>query len=223
MSYFGDLPNIDNVMAAGRGSVYDAIGNKGLVLRKQIGAIARIVNSLSPIGSQPRTENDFRPQRDNLWDFVLPDIKSGVHTISGIDVMKYCQQVKFKPYKIKDKHVIKYGPFQRSYPGALSVDNISATFICSTPDIVGVYLRSWLNAVVDERGFYSPKINYVRKASVVLYNKSGQINTQFDLNGLFPLSVGNYDLAYSGTSYVKYEVEFSVDTVIPKNAANMNT
>lgn len=213
MKFFSDVPSQQDILSVGRQKAVDLIGNKGLILRKGIGTIRRIAEQLSPIGTKPKTELDFRPQRDNMWDFIPPILSRADHRISNVEVGKLCQELYFEPRKLQNTVDIKYGGEKRSYPGMVTQGNLKASFICPMPDIIGVYFRDWFELVVDVDGYYSPKNYYSGDGQVSLYNRTGAINIAFTVRGLFPITIGSYKLSMGGKDYIKYDVELNVDLI----------
>ena len=216
MDFFSTLPTGDDILSAGRAKITNALGNNGLLLRKGIGTAANIANQVQTIlsfGPASQDANTGNPQREYLWVFVVPDMNSGLVNISGVDIAKYCLEVKFSPPEMKDVVNIKYGPFKRSYPGTITTGNVTATFICPIPDIVSQYFRIWQNLIIDSEGVYYPKINYAKTASVTLYSRTGLVNTQLNLRNVFPIKIGEYNLSYYNKQFVKYTVVMNCDGV----------
>lgn len=213
MKFFSDVPSQQDILSTGRQQVVNLVGNKGLVLRKSLGTALRIYEQLSPIGTKPKTELEFRPQRDYMWDFVPPLLSKSKNKVSNVEVGKLCQELYFEPRKLRGTEDIKYGGEKRSYPGMVTVGNLKAKFICPMPDLVGVYFRDWFDLMVDENGFYHPKNNYSGEGQVSLYNRTGALNFCFNVRGLFPISIGSYNLSMGGKEFLKYEVELNLDGI----------
>jgi hypothetical protein len=213
-NFFGDLPQPSDIMAKGKQTAWDVLGNNGLVVRKGIGTVLRIADSLSPIGTKSRDENTFNPQRDFIFDFIFSPTSSTTSDAIKEDVVsKYCQEVKFSPFRLASTDSLKYGASKRSYPGFVTFDNLHLTFICPTPDTVGPYLRKWFRTMISADGFYSPKAQFVRSGTLTLYARDGAPSFGFKLSGLFPIKIGEYNLSWNNKEYLKYSVELNVDYI----------
>jgi len=151
----------------------------------------------------------WKLQRQYLWEVMLPDVDG----VPGLDVSQYCQEVRFGEYKMDDIAKMRYGAFQKGYAGFFAIDTVTVVFLVPIPDLVGEYLRSWKGLIIDERGFYYPKIKYAKVAYVRLYDRDGTISRSFRLAGLFPKTFPAYDLAYEREELVKFEIEFNVDRI----------
>jgi hypothetical protein len=151
----------------------------------------------------------WKLQRRYLWEVILPDVDG----LPGIDVSQYCQDVKFGEYKMEDVAKMRYGAFQKGYAGFFAIDTVSISFLCPIPDLVGEYLRSWKSLIIDERGFYYPKIQYAKVVYVRLYDRDGTISGSFRLAGVFPKTFPAYDLSYEGEDLVKFDIDFNVDRI----------
>lgn len=151
----------------------------------------------------------WKLQRSYLWEFILPDIVG----IDGTKVSEYCQDVKFGDYNIANLSEIRYGAFKSKYAGFFEVDEIVATFLKPSPDLVSTYLYRWRNLIVDSAGFFYPKSFYARNAYIYFYGTDGKQTAKFILNGVFPKNVPRYSLAYGVEDVVRYDVTFNVDRV----------
>lgn len=150
-------------------------------------------------------------QRAYTWDFFLPDLWNVL--VSGIVVSKYCQSVRLRQYDIGEVLELKAGIFKKHFPGLLTIDAISATFICPVPDLVTLYFSKWKSLIVDKKGRYQTASKYKKDAYVILYDRSGIPSNVIRLIGLFPIKFPAFDLDYGKEDVVKFDIEFRVDQV----------
>lgn len=150
-------------------------------------------------------------QRDYLFDVILPPMIGG---FDGILVSRYCQTVRFGDYSIKDLVRMKYGAYKRSYAGSLDIDNMEMVFLKPNPDVVSAYFYAWRRRIVDDRGYYYPKVNYARTVWFAFQERNGILTDLFRIEGVFPLDVPKYDVSYENAGIVRITISFNVDRVI---------
>lgn len=151
-------------------------------------------------------------QRTYNWEILLPDMWSG-GLILGYPVSKYCQNISFGQYSIGEVVELRSGPLKQFYPGLMSIDTVSATFVCPIPDIVMVYFVRWRERIVDKNGYYFPATNYKRNIYILLYDRTGIPCNTIMLVGCFPIKFPAYRLAYGEESVVRYLVDFKVEKI----------
>jgi hypothetical protein len=152
-----------------------------------------------------------RLQRGYNWAFLLPDIDE----IPGEAVGLYCQDVSFGEYNISETETAKYGVFKRGYAGFLDISTVKATFLCPIPDLVSVYLGTWKSKIITN-GFYHPKLQYAKTATIKLLDRTGAASKEYQLEGMFPKTYPAHNLSYREEGIEVFNIEFNVDTVTLK-------
>lgn len=149
-------------------------------------------------------------QREYNWQLTLPSL--GL-IVDGLVVGKYCQSINFGQYNISE--IIEYcsGAHTQFFPGNITIDTITATFVSPIPDMVQLYFVTWKKRIVDSRGFYSPSNNYKKNVYVVLFDRTGLPSNMIQLKGVFPTKFPVFSLSYESANVLKYTVEFKVDTI----------
>ena len=211
--FLGYVPNEKDVLAFGKQKGGDILGNTGLRLTKALGDIRRLREYLSPIGTESRSEWQVNPQREFLWDFILPSGIQSLDNETALLVSSFCLEVTVSPRKLQGVTDITYGGEKRSYPGRTTVPSIRAKYICPFPDVVGDFFRRWSNLVVSERGFYRPKSQYTGDGSIITYGRDKSVNFKYRVRNLFPISIGEVNLSYNNQNFVSYTIEMSVDRI----------
>lgn len=189
----------------------DRLGNKGLVLKKNIGKVLNIIENIAGISTASKSEKGLNVQREFNWVIVLPDL-SNMKGLKSDGVNDLCIAVDFQPYKLADKTDVKYGAYKRSYPGMLSISDLTATFVSTVPMTVESYFERWFALMVDKKGRYYPKNTYAKDIRVMLLHRDGQSHVTYKLGRCFPTSLSKVELSYNGGSYLKYTVVLNVDT-----------
>lgn len=149
-------------------------------------------------------------QRDYEWELMIPFFMGA---IPGFVICKYCQDIKFGEYDISELTRMRMGAKEAFYPGLLTVNPITVTFIAPVPNMVGTFLHNWKRKIVDDKGYYYPKNNYKRTIYVFMYDTTGVRASRIKMKGVFPKSYPAYNLSYGGTNVVRFDVIFSVDRI----------
>jgi len=150
-------------------------------------------------------------QRTYNWDFLLPDLYGML--VSGLVVSKYCQSVRFGQYDISGISELKAGILKKFFPDALSIEQVSTTFVSPIPDLVSLYFSKWKSLIVDDLGRYSVPSKYKKTGHIILYDRSGIPVNVIRLVGMFPVKFPAYDLSYGREDVIKFDVNFRVEKV----------
>jgi len=154
--------------------------------------------------------NVLHVQRDYNWDFFLPLIG----LVPGIVMTKYCQSISIGQYDIAEIVERSRGPEKSFYPGKLDIDELTATFIVPTPDIVSAYFHGWKNLIVDKRGFYGLPSKYKKNATIVLYDRTLSIPTNLiSIKKMWPITFPKFNLSYESEDVVKHSITFKFEKV----------
>ena len=153
-------------------------------------------------------------QRSYMWEFLLTKRING---IEGTDLSKFCLGARFGDYSISDVVEQRHGAYKIGFAGDMSIPDLVVTYYKINPDIVAEYFRGWKGLIVDEKGFYSPRANYVASAYTILQDVTGRRTETYILRGVFPKVFPALDLSYESNSYVKYDIHFNVDTLESSN------
>lgn len=169
---------------------------------------------LSFLGILGREPSPVNLQRDYLFEVLLPNMKSasGV-TILGTEISRLCQKASFGDYSLSDVTKLRYGPFTRSFTGFFEIPDLILEFIIPVNDFVSQYFTAWKLLMVDENGFYLPKVSYSKDAHIRLYDRTGQLSSDFKLEGIFPKTFPNFSVAYPSEDIVRYSINFNVDFI----------
>jgi hypothetical protein len=152
-----------------------------------------------------------RFQRTYLWELMLPDdVYAGV---SGYDIGKFCQDVKFGDYNMQEVSSIRYGAFRKGYAGFFDIESLIAVFLVPVPNLVAEYFLAWKKLIVSDQGFFYPKNNYAKTIRYIMYDTNGQESYRLKLQGVFPKTFPAYDVSYMREEIAKYIIEFNVDKV----------
>jgi len=108
---------------------------------------------------------------------------------------------------------MRYGPFERKYPGQLKIPEVEATFLKPNPDLISSYMYKWRSLIVDEAGYYYPKEKYAKNGYIFLYDTTGIPDGRFILKGMFPTNLPSYNMSYDEDSITKLTIKFNVDTI----------
>jgi hypothetical protein len=149
---------------------------------------------------------EWRLQRSYLWELRLP-------FENGLEVAKYCQNVKFGDYSMTEPSTIRYGAFQAHYAGYLTVEKIQISFLRPIPDIITPYLHNWRAKIVDDAGFFHPKQDYVGDIHVYMFDSDGSETGHVRFHKAFPTEFPGYDLSYNSNDIVKLTTVFQVDRI----------
>ncbi len=144
------------------------------------------------------------------WDFLM-FFSMGV--IRGELLSKFCQDVQFGGYSIRDLTELRWGGRAEFFPGQMSIDRLTVTFAIPSPDIVGQFFRAWREKIISKKGFYGLKNEYKRNVYVWLEHTTYFPTSRYVLKGVYPLSVETLRLSYKEESVLHYSIEFSVDRV----------
>lgn len=161
-----------------------------------------------------------RLQRNYLWDVLLPDVSSPIGNLAGgllegvqgLAMTQYVQAVRFGDYDI-EREVMKYGPIRASFPGLLTANDVTITFLKPMPDFISSYFYGWKQLIVDVNGLYQPKSKYQKNIYVRFLDATGIAINRYKLTGCFPLKFPTYDLDYENNTITKFSVTLSVDTI----------
>lgn len=161
-----------------------------------------------------------RFQRNYLWDVLLPDIsfpmdeKPGgiLEGFQGFAMSQYVQGVRFGDYDV-ERTMMKFGPYRASFPGLLTVGEVTITFLKPMPDFISSYFYSWKNLMVSPDGLYQPKNSYQKNIYVRFLDSTGIAINKYKLIGCFPLKFPAYDLDYDNNNVTKFNVVLSVDKI----------
>lgn len=169
----------------------------------------RIGFDLSGIGGN-LLRRTWMLQRTFNWQLIMPhNFRGNV----GFLVSQYCQEVRFGDYSMRDLSKVRYGPYQRSYPGLQDIDSAALTFLIPIDNSVYDYFYSWSELIVDVHGHYHPKNEYKKNIYIILYDRTSIQSTKFTLKGTFPKTKPRLSLSYASEGIVTLTVELSVDYV----------
>jgi len=154
--------------------------------------------------------NVLHVQRDYNWDFILPS----VGLVPGVVITKYCQSVSVGQYDIREIIEQKKGAKKTFYPGQIDVNEVTATFIAPTPDIVSAYFHAWKQLIIDKQGFYGLPSKYKKNATVVLYDRTMSIPTNLiTIKGMWPTTFPKFTLDYNSEGLVVHSITFKFDDI----------
>jgi len=162
---------------------------------------------------------NWKLQRSYNWEIFLPDLGG----ITGVEVAKFCQDANFGDYNIVEVAIMRIGPYQAKYASFFTVEDIQLTFLKPVPDIVSSYFYAWRNLVVDERGYYYPKLNYSKQMYAFFYDTKGNEVGRFKFEDVFPKNLPSYRLSYGESKVVTMEVSLSVDRVYVEKIEGAST
>lgn len=149
-------------------------------------------------------------QRTYNWQLIMPHNFSGN---LGFLVSQYCQDVRFGDYSMSELSKVRYGPYQRTYPGLQDIDVVSLTFLVPIDNSVYNYFYAWNELIVDANGFYHPKSEYKRNIYVIMYDRTSIQSTKFTLEGVFPRMKPQVVMSYASEGIVTLTMELSVDNI----------
>jgi hypothetical protein len=149
-------------------------------------------------------------QRTYNWQLIMPHNFSGN---IGFLVSQYCQDVRFGDYSMSELSKMRYGPYQRTYPGLQDIDVVSLTFLVPIDNSVYNYFYAWNELIVDANGFYHPKNEYKRTIFVIMYDRTNVQSTKFVLEGVFPRMKPRVAMSYASEGIVTLTMELSVDNI----------
>jgi len=152
-----------------------------------------------------------RFQRNYLWDVLLPDIGMKAGGLIGFGLAQLVQTVEFGDYSIPNPIKMKYGPYEASFAGLLSVNRVGMTFLKTMPDAVAAYFSAWKKLIVDDQGLYHPKANYQKNIYIRFLDSTSVAIGRYKLIGCFPTSFPSYSLNYKDNEVTTVKVEFSID------------
>jgi len=150
-------------------------------------------------------------QRTYNWQLIMPH---NIRGIIGFLVSQYCQDVRFGDYRMSELSRMRYGPYQRSYPGLHEIESVFLTFLVPIDNSVYDYFYSWYELMVDANGYYHPKNEYKKNIYIIMYDRTGVQSTKFTLKGAFPImKPPKAVLSYASEGVLTFTVELSVDTI----------
>lgn len=149
-------------------------------------------------------------QRSYNWEVVFP---FSIGKIPGMVISKYCKAISFGDYRIDKAHEQQRGPKSLFSPGTLTIDQVTAVFLVSTPNLVHGYFSAWRDLIINKRGFYAEQEKYKFPIYVRLYTTQGITGGTIKLIGAFPMSIFKYDLSYETETILRYNITFSIDDV----------
>lgn len=169
----------------------------------------RIGFDLSGIGGNT-LRRTWMLQRTYNWQLIMPhNFRGNV----GFLVSQYCQDARFGDYSMRELSKLRYGPYQRSYPGLQDIDTVFLTFLIPIDNSVYDYFYSWNELIVDVHGYYHPKNEYKKNIYIILYDRTGVQSTKFTLKGTFPKMKPKLVLSYPTESILTLTMELSVDYI----------
>lgn len=169
----------------------------------------RIGFDLSGIGGN-LLRKTWMLQRTYNWQLIMPhNFRGNI----GFLVSQYCQDVRFGDYSMRELSKMRYGPYQRSYPGLQDIDSAILTFLVPVDNSVYDYFYSWNELIVDVHGHYHPKNEYKKNIYVILYDRTGVQSTKFVLKGAFPKMKPKLVLSYASEGITTLTMELSVDYI----------
>lgn len=149
-------------------------------------------------------------QREYNWEVLLPSF--GL-VVDGYAISKYCQDIKFGQYSIKEYTDIRKTNLHTYFPGDMTIEEVSLSFVVPVPDIVSAYFYQWKRRIISSKGFYYPSSNYKKYVYVMLYDRTGIPSNLLMLKGAFPLTFPGYDLRYAGEKELRYTIRLKVDDI----------
>lgn len=155
--------------------------------------------------------NQWQPQRAYLWEVWLPIMGYGL-----VDqVSAKCLEVNFGLMKLTNLRTKRYGNRSARYAGTRDIDPITLT-ILETEDFSSYsYFMNWHNKIVTNE-YYSPRKDYAKSIRIVLYKKDKSESMSFELMNCFPITMPTYNLTYSSSGVVSYNIQLNVDYVKDK-------
>ena len=170
-----------------------------------------VLSFLGILGREPSQAN---LQRDFLFEVILPNMQSasGV-SILGTEVSRLCQKVSFGNYSLADVSLLRYGPYTRSFTGFFEIPDMVLEFVIPVRDFIEEYFLAWRLLMIDEKGFYLHKNSYSRDAHIRLYDRTGEISSEFKLEGVFPKTFPKFNISYASEDVLRYPIEFNVDFI----------
>jgi len=149
-------------------------------------------------------------QREYNWQVIMPhDIGGWV----GVIVSQFCQSIRFGDYSMEKINEMRYGADKRYYAGLRTVNTVTLSFLVSADSSVVNYFDEWHKLIVDDSGYYHPKVDYARDIYAIMYDRSGIETYMYRLKGCFPKNKPQFNLAYSKADVLTIEMELSVDKV----------
>jgi hypothetical protein len=161
-----------------------------------------------------------RIQRNYLWDVLLPDINFPLGNLAGgilqgmqgLAMTQYVQAVRFGDYTV-EKTMMKYGPYRASFPGLLTVESATITFLKPRPDFISSYFYAWKDLMVSRDGLYQPKNKYQKPVYIRFLDSTGVAINRYRLTGCFPLQFPSYNLDYDNNTVTKFSVTLAIDRI----------
>ena len=150
-------------------------------------------------------------QRNYNWEFILP---GSVSSVDNILVSSYIQDIKFGQYDFTELTTLRQGPFETHYAGPMKIEPITLSILSPSTLEVVQYFSDWRNRIVDDSGFYYPKMNYAFSSYCYLYDSAGNQMIGYKLVNTYPKTFPSYKLTYAGEGeIVKHDIEMSVDFI----------
>ncbi len=157
-------------------------------------------------------------QRSYNWQLMMPE---NINGIIGVLVSQYCQDASVGNYSISELSSIRYGGFQRFYPGIQTITSAKFSFIAPIDNSVYDYFSGWRKLAIDDNGYYYPKSRYAKRIYLCMYDRSGVQSLQLTLIGAFPRGLPVIDLSYSKEEVLKYDVDIIFDYIETKSLTGL--
>lgn len=152
---------------------------------------------------------EWRPQRAYLWEVRLPFV-DGVG--SSDSVSKKVLGVRFGFKSMGAQREQRTGTGVSKYPGLESIDTVTLTLV-ETEDVeVLSYFTAWKKMIVDDSG-YNMRSVYAKDITCKLLKSDRTESVKFKFLRSYPSKIMSYDLKYTNSEAVQYEIVLSVDDV----------
>jgi len=149
-------------------------------------------------------------QRKYLWQLFLP---STINNVLGYSVSQFCQDVAFGPYALSNVMKMQQGAFIRFYGGLQDIKSVNLTFLLPADNTVLDYFYGWYHLMIDEQGYYHPKIDYAKQAFVSLYDRTGIETVKFIMKGAFPIAKPTMSMSFDVNNVQSTTIALSVDNI----------
>ena len=143
-------------------------------------------------------------------------LASAIDGIEGLEVSKYCQDIKFGQYNMSDISTMRVGAHKASYAGKLDIETVTLTFLSPNNSLVERYFDGWRKLIVDDEGFYSPKDKYKKDVYIEMKSTTPFSTIGWRLSGCFPQTFPSYNLSYGSEEMIRYDIILNVDMIEPK-------
>ena len=152
-----------------------------------------------------------------MWEVVLPPIPAnpGSELIDSDFVSSLIQEVSFSEYSMEDLTNQRMGPAQLFTSGKTSIKPVTMKILSDSEGMVIKYFRAWQERIFDT----NLQVNYLKDHYVfpihcILYNRAQDSKMSFALVNAFPKTFPVHNLQSANSSFVIFDIQFSVDDII---------